>query len=84
MLLFVWVLGSYTLQVAFAKAFATPTQDGFTAKGVFALTFLFKHSLRGCLRVLFAADTCSRLILESKFHSMSDDEEAEEDDRNLI
>ena len=26
---------------------------GFTAKGAFACTFLFKNSLRGCLRVFF-------------------------------
>ena len=26
---------------------------GFTAKGAFALTFLFKNSLRGCLRIFF-------------------------------
>ena len=26
---------------------------GFTAKGAFALTFLFKKSLRGCLRIFF-------------------------------
>ena len=52
---------------------------GFPAKGAFALTFLFKSSLRGCLRVFFYRQV---LAAFGRFQSLSEDEEAEEDDED--
>ena len=75
--------GGYTLQDlqgTFANAYATPTRDGSTAKGAFALIAFFQKSLRACLRASFWQALVVRLLLEPLVHFLSEADKAEVDD----
>ena len=79
LVVFFWVLGGYTLQGGFAKAYAAPTRDGFYCDGCLrTCCVLSKKPSRNFLRALFL-----RLLLEPLIHFLSEADESEVDDEQI-